>query len=95
MIITTHFGDSVVYILQLYPRQARLYRGEKIDRVYYFQFLIRFCFAIASSMLHLITYYVIFVCVLFSTSSGLELVLSSIVVMHRPAQGPADLNNFS
>lgn len=90
MIITTHFGDSVVYILRLYPCQARLYSGEKIDRAYYFQFLIRFYFAIASSMLHLITYHLIFVGVLFSTSSGLHLVLSCLVMLHRPAQGPVD-----
>lgn len=66
MIITTHIGGSVVYILQLYHCQARLYSGEKIDRVYYFHFLIRFCFAVASSMLHLITYHLICVCVCYS-----------------------------
>lgn len=51
MNITTHFGGSVVYILQQYYCQARLYSGEKIDRACYFHFLIRFCFAAASSML--------------------------------------------
>lgn len=66
MIITTHIGGSVVYILQLYHCQARLYSGEKIDKVYYFHFLIRFCFAVASSMLHLITYHLIWVCVCYS-----------------------------
>lgn len=38
MIITTHFGGSVFYVLQLYHCQARLYSGEKIERVYYFHF---------------------------------------------------------
>jgi len=85
MIITAPFGGGGVYILQLYHCQARPYSGEKIDRVYYFHFLIRFCFAIASSMLHLITYHLICVCVLFSTSSDLDRVLSSGAMVHRPA----------
>lgn len=63
MIINTHFGSSLVYILQLCPCQARLCSGEKIDRVYYFNLLIRFCLAIASSRFHLITYQLICVCV--------------------------------
>lgn len=63
MIISTHFRGTVVYISQQYYCQARLYSGEKIDRAYYFHFLIRFCFAAASSMLHHITYHLICVCV--------------------------------
>lgn len=63
MIINTHFGSSVVYILHLCHCQARLNSGEKIDRVYYFHLLIRFCFATASSMFHLLIYQLICVCV--------------------------------
>lgn len=68
MIINTQFGSSVVYILQLCHCQAKQYSGEKIDRVYYFHLFIRFCFAIDSSMFHLITYQLICVCVLLRTS---------------------------
>lgn len=62
MIINTHFGSSVVYILHLCHCHARLNSGEKIDRVYYFHLLIRFCFATASSMFHLLIYQLICVC---------------------------------
>lgn len=63
MIINTHFGSSVVYILQRCPCEAGQCSGEKTDRVYYFHLSIRFCFAIASSMFHLMTYQLICVCV--------------------------------
>lgn len=96
MIINTYFGSSVVYILlslchfiSLCRCQAGLNSRETIDRVYYFHLLIRFCSATVSSMFHLLAYQLICVCVcvLFS-ASGLGFVLSSVLGMHSPAQGP-------